>query len=114
MAETSLDFLLVGGEAEGELLDQLARLVPTGRLTMAQNLPLTELAAQLQECWTYIGHDSGISHLAAAVGLQGLVLWGETKQVVWRPQSERMRLLQCAAGLNALSVEDVMAAVRVQ
>jgi heptosyltransferase III len=76
-AQSACDFLLIGGEAEGDRCDRLAAVVPAGRAQVAQNLPLLELARRMQACSAYIGHDSGITHLSAALDLPGLVLWGE-------------------------------------
>jgi heptosyltransferase-2 len=111
-AETDLRFLLVGGEAEGDRLSRLASEIDASRVRLARSLPLAELARLLQECAAYIGHDSGISHLAAALGLPGVVLWGPTRQQVWRPRNECMRLLSAPAGLTGLTVEEVFEAVR--
>lgn len=107
VAQTSLRLLLVGGEAEGGRLERLARLVPGDRLELARSLPLTELAARLQECVGFIGHDSGITHLAAALGLAGVVLWGESVEAVWRPRSDRMRLVREPGGLPAITLDRV-------
>jgi heptosyltransferase-2 len=111
-AETDLGILLVGGEAEGERIGRLSPEVPTERLHLARNLPLSDLILLLQQCSGYLGHDSGISHLAAAVGLPGVILWGPSRQQVWRPRSERMRLLSNPAGLAAISVEEVFSAAK--
>lgn len=92
------NFLLVGGEAEGERLERLASALPPDRVELARSLPLAELAARLAGCDGFLGHDSGISHLAAAVDLPGLVLWGPTNAVVWRPRSERFMLVQAPDG----------------
>jgi heptosyltransferase-2 len=107
VAETRLQFLLVGGEAEGGRLDRLAPLVPADRLQIARSLPLTELAVHLEDCAAFVGHDSGITHLAAALGLAGLVLWGDSAEAVWRPRSDRMRLVREPGGLAALTVDRV-------
>jgi heptosyltransferase III len=114
ISETDYRFLLVGGEAEGERLRRLASGLPAGRFKIAQSLPLADVAALLQQCWGYIGHDSGISHLAAAVGVNGLILWGETQAEVWRPRSDRFELLSCPTGLSELPVNTVLAAARAQ
>src|SRR5207245_11414227 len=65
---TDLKLLVIGGEAEGERLQRLAAALPPVRTRVAQSLPLIDLARLLQGCAAFIGHDSGISHLAAAVG----------------------------------------------
>jgi len=69
---------------------------------------LPELAQMLQQCAGFIGHDSGISHLAAAVGLPGLILWGETAEEIWRPPSDKMLVVRHADGLADLPVSSVL------
>jgi heptosyltransferase-3 len=101
---TGFSLLLVGGEAEGERLQRLAAALPPMRTRVAQSLPLAELARLLQRSRFFIGHDSGISHLAAAVGLPGLVLWGDTAEHIWRPPSEGMKVLCHPEGLARLPV----------
>lgn len=110
--ETTAPLLLIGGEAEGDRLRRLTRDLPPERFALAQNLPMLELAQRLAGCRGFLGHDSGITHLAAAVGLPGLVLWGPSNDVVWRPRSERMKILRGAPGLASLSVEKVLAGVK--
>jgi heptosyltransferase III len=99
--------LLVGGEAETGRLHRLANLLPPSKVRIAQSLPLAELGARLQSCSAFIGHDSGITHLAAALGLPGLVLWADTNPEIWRPLSEAFTLLRHPLGLDQLSVAEV-------
>jgi ADP-heptose:LPS heptosyltransferase len=107
---TDLKFLIVGGEAEEGRLDRLAALLPAWRYRIARSLPLADLAGHLAECAAYIGHDSGITHLAAALGLPTLALWGESVEEVWRPLGENVTIVRAAdgRGLNALSVAAVV------
>jgi heptosyltransferase-2 len=63
----------------------------------AQNLPLPYLAALLARCQVVVGHDSGITHLAAAVGTTTLALFGPTDPLLWGPRSLRACVLQPAA-----------------
>ena len=105
---SELDLLLVGGEAEGERLRRLAAALPPARVKVAQSLPLAELARLLQGCAAFVGHDSGISHLAAALGLPGLVLWGDTAEEIWRPPHEAFTVMKSGGGLEMISVEQVV------
>jgi heptosyltransferase-2 len=105
---TDFNLLLVGGEAEGDRLQRLAAPLPPHRVVLAQNLPLAELAARLQHCTAFAGHDSGISHLAAALGIPTLVLWGETSEAVWRPRGPRVRLVHGGPGLRRLEPGGVL------
>jgi heptosyltransferase-3 len=104
---TTQQLLLVGGEAEEERLARLAKTVPASRLQLAKNLPLPILARSLTACRAFIGHDSGITHLAAAVGLPIIILWGDSMEAVWRPQAEKLRLLKNPQGLEQISVSRV-------
>jgi len=110
-AETSLRFLLIGGEAEGDRAARLAAPLPPARTEVAQGLPLVELARRLAGAGGFVGHDSGITHLAAALGVPGVVLWGESNLEVWRPRGSDCRILRDARGLAALSVEAVASAL---
>lgn len=105
---TSLSLILTGGEAEGERLQRLAAALPTARVSVAQSLPLPELARKLQPCAAFIGHDTGISHLSAALGLPGLVLWGETAEEIWRPPQKNVVIVKDRRGLKTLSVSQVL------
>lgn len=107
--KTRCDFLLVGGEVEGQRLQRLASGLPPQRVQIAQSLPLSELAGRLQTCAAFIGHDSGISHLAAALGLPCLVLWADTIEEIWRPLGERLIIVREPAGVRAIKVQRVVA-----
>ena len=105
---TRWNLLLVGGEAEGGRLRRLAAVLPPARCSIAQSLPLAELAQRIQSAAVFVGHDSGITHLAAAVGLPCVVLWADTLEEVWRPQGEQLVVLKEITGVWAISVEKVM------
>ncbi len=106
LERNGINLLLIGGEAER---DRLQRIAPkdSPRIHLALNLPLTELAARLASAAAFVGHDSGITHLAAALGLRGLALWGESNETIWRPRSERIDVVKTPGGLAALRVETV-------
>jgi len=106
--DKSLNLLLVGGEAEGEQLEKYAELLPADRVRVARNVPLKELARQLKDCAGFIGHDSGITHLAAAVGLPTLALWADTSVSIWRPLGNNVVILQGEAGIASLPVGRVL------
>lgn len=108
-SRTQVNVLLVGGEAEGDRLRRLASRLPAARCEIAQSLPLTELAQWLRACVAFVGHDSGISHLAAALGLPCLVLWADTIEEIWRPQGLRVVIVREPGGLGELGVERVAA-----
>lgn len=107
LTHTGWDLLLVGGEAEGGRLQRLSAALPPARVRVAQSVPLADLARLLHSSAGFIGHDSGISHLAAALGLPALVLWGDTAEEIWSPQGDAVTLLKIPGGLRKITVEHV-------
>jgi hypothetical protein len=53
---------------------------------------LYDLACWLARARLYIGNDSGITHLAAAVGIPVLALFGPTDPAVWGPRGANVRI----------------------
>lgn len=108
VADSGRKVLLVGGEAEGQRLRRMADALPPGQVQLAESLPLPVLKRHLSSCAGFLGHDSGISHLAAALGLPGLVLWGPSNVQIWRPLSRRFDLLVPSGGLENLRCGEVL------
>jgi len=59
-----------------------------------KNLPLWQVAALLSRAELYLGNDSGVSHLAGAVGARGVVLFGPTRPQQWRPLGGALSVIQ--------------------
>lgn len=114
VAGTNLPLLLVGGEVEGDRLQRLASTLPANRVEVLQSVPLVDLARRLAACRAFVGHDSGITHLAGAIGLPGLVLWGDTARAVWAPRNPALRVLSSTQGLAGLAVDEVLDALHSQ
>jgi len=55
---------------------------------------LRELAERLAQTTLYIGNDSGITHLAAAVGCPTVALFGPTDPAVWAPRGRHVYVLR--------------------
>jgi ADP-heptose:LPS heptosyltransferase len=76
-------------------------------------LDLVAVAALLATCDVYLGNDSGVSHLAGAVGARGVALFGPTDPQSWRPLSRRIAALSitpwhgCEEGAPAAAVDTV-------
>jgi len=104
---------VIGGEADESGLAALRDLAPRKSVVFWENLPLTDLAERLAGAQLYLGHDTGISHLAAAAGVPSLLLFGPTDPGVWSPPHDYVRVLRAHEGrLENLAVNTVMAAVR--
>jgi len=74
-------------------------------------LPLPHVAAVVERS-VFIGHDSGISHLAAAAGANCILLFGPTNPDVWAPKNNNVRVLKAPNGkLDDLRIDVVEAAL---
>jgi heptosyltransferase-3 len=102
--------LVVLGEAEAPTA-QLEYDWKDRDVRFAKNLPLPHLAAVLEHT-IFVGHDSGISHLAAAAGANCILLFGPTDPNAWAPKNENVRVLRSQSrSLNDLDIAQVRAAV---
>ena len=104
-------FLL--GEAERSLAGCVGR-----HGTVLEGLPLLEAAGVLASVRGYVGNDSGISHLAAAVGARVVALFGPTDPALWAPRGPEVKVVRAhppdAAGLLGLpvcTVEEALASL---
>jgi ADP-heptose:LPS heptosyltransferase len=64
------------------------------RCVTASGLPLAQLAAVLGGSDLYLGNDSGVSHLASAVGVRTVVLFGPSNVAQWQPRGKRVTILR--------------------
>ena len=85
--------LLIGGEADHAPLDALTAAWRGLPVLPARDLPLPHLAALLARCRLFLGHDTGISHLAAAAGAPCLLLFGPTDQAIWAPANPQVTVI---------------------
>jgi heptosyltransferase III len=106
----NLSLLLVAGEAESSRLEKLTTGLDPTRIEVAFNLPLPTLAQRLASCSRFLGHDSGITHLAAALEVPTLALWGETTEAIWRPLGDHVAIIRSPSGLRNLAVDTVIGA----
>jgi ADP-heptose:LPS heptosyltransferase len=103
--------VVISGEADQAQTGQLEREWKNRDVRFARNLPLPRLAAVLERA-IFIGHDSGISHLAAAAGANCILLFGATDLNVWASKNENVRVLSAPDGrLSDLQIETVEAAL---
>jgi ADP-heptose:LPS heptosyltransferase len=107
VAQTDWGLVIIGGEAESEALDGLEGLIPPARRQVLRGRPLESVAEQLSRCRGFLGHDSGITHLAAAVGIPCLVLWGPSNESVWKPGGPGVQTVSHPGGLADLGIDAV-------
>jgi ADP-heptose:LPS heptosyltransferase len=78
------------------------------------HLGLFELSERMRRGRLFVGNDAGVSHMAGAVGVPSIVLFGPSDDVQWRPRGPAVKILRAASNpksLEALGVEEVLHAI---
>ena len=102
--------LIIGGESDSRQLSRMKLTKPAERQTILESLSLPVLGAVFSQCALFVGHDSGVSHLAAATGIPCLLLFGPTNPDVWAPANDAVVVLQAAdRQLSSLETHTVLA-----
>jgi heptosyltransferase-3 len=105
-----LPVLLLAGPADHAQLKALLAELPSqppAKIKVLINAPLLQVAQHLQRVRGYVGNDSGITHLAALLGVPTVALFGPTEPAVWRPCGPAVVVLR-AQPLERLPVEQVL------
>lgn len=90
--EKKAHVFIVSGPADKEITERLKAEVKD-HVTIVDHLSLSKLSAVIKRCNLFIGNDSGITHLAAAVGTHTLSLFGPTDPKIWGPRGESVKIL---------------------
>ena len=83
LADRGFASVAIGAPQEREVLESLI-LHATGSITTL-DLSLPEVSALAARSHIFVGNDSGIAHIAAAVGTPSVVIFGSSNVAHWRP-----------------------------
>jgi heptosyltransferase-2 len=103
--------LLIGDESQMRLLKRMASELPASRARIVGSAASEQLAVELGGCQGFIGHDSGISHLAAALGVPCVTIWGNSNATIWQPRGSNVTVLKNRAGAIGVTQEGVLSAL---
>jgi len=102
--ERGLRLLTITGPAEPEA-SRLFKELSTGAPAAATDLPIDRLAALISLASLYLGNDSGPTHLAAALCVPAIALFGPTDPAVWRPLGENVKVIRHPSGCSPCARE---------
>ncbi|MCX5892860.1 MAG: glycosyltransferase family 9 protein [Deltaproteobacteria bacterium] len=92
--EYQMGVVWLAGPAEAAAAPYLAALATAQGHVFLTGANLSRVAAVLSRCRLFLGNDSGLTHLAAALGGPRVVaLFGPTNPEVWAPPGEQVRIL---------------------
>ena len=72
---------------ERKILEELEGISKTP-MTTFDNLTLPEITALAERAEIFVGNDSGIAHIAAAVQTRSVVIFGSSNRAHWRPWTD--------------------------
>ena len=70
-------------------------------IDLCNQLSLLDLASLMLISHQILGNDSGPSHLASALGLSGVVIFGPTDLAIWRPLGEQTAVMDSKSSCEA-------------
>lgn len=94
------NIVALGSSGERELCETVMRGIGPDSLNLAGRTMLTELAAVLAQCRLALTNDSGGMHLAAAMGVPVVAVFGITDPARTGPLGASARVLQASAQRN--------------
>jgi heptosyltransferase II len=93
-AEFDADVILFGTAAENPVTAAIASAMKHPPIDLAGKTAIAELPALLSQCHMFIGNDSGAMHVAAAVGLPVVAVFGPTDPGGTAPVTPRCTVVQ--------------------
>jgi len=107
-----LGLVVVGASEDAERAEQVLKLWPTRKVNLCGVVNPRVCAAVLEKSLFFIGHDSGPLHLAAAVNVKCIGLFGKfNKPKRWHPPGVNHQIIHSIEGVEMISVQAVINAI---
>ncbi|HUQ29318.1 MAG TPA: glycosyltransferase family 9 protein [Usitatibacter sp.] len=87
LAQRGLTVVVAGGgsQEERDYVDGLMAHLPAGTVNIAGKVDLAALAWLLRRAKVFVGTDTAVTHMAAALGIPTVALFGPSSPVKWGP-----------------------------
>ncbi len=109
----SYGLLFVGAAEDGPRAEALSAHWPSPVINACGKLSPRESGAAMREAAAFAGHDSGPLHLAAAMNVPCVALFGDfNRPAKWHPFGAHHRIIHNMGGVLAITVGEVDAALR--
>ena len=98
LREREVEVLFLLGPAEMERLRPFEKVQIHAAAKCVAHLALPQVVGLLSCADAFVGNDSGVTHLAAQMGVRTVVLFGPTEPVVYRPLGRTVTVFRDPAG----------------
>jgi len=129
ISEYNVSVIITGSFDERDRADEIIKKCPRNTYNMAGRTSIGTLAALFKTCRLFIGVDSAGVHIAAAVGLPTVSIFGPSSYIDWAPRGAKHTVVykdfpcvpcknkgcedsEVSRCLNELTLEEVQTAVR--
>ncbi len=93
-SEADADVILLGTAAEANVSTAISAEMHQPPIDLTGKTAIADLPALLSQCYLFIGNDSGAMHVAAAVGLPVVAVFGPTDPLGTSPVTHRCSIVQ--------------------
>jgi heptosyltransferase-2/heptosyltransferase-3 len=101
------DIFVIGAESDLDAVQTTVDFTDGPVANLARRLSIDETAALCEQAALYIGNDSGMSHLAAAVGTPTVTIFGPTDPSLYRPLGRQARICATKAAARVPQPRDL-------
>lgn len=100
---------LIQGPADSTAVERVTSCFREQPPHVVTGLEVEDLATFLSSCYCYLGNDSGVTHLAAALGTPTIAIFGPTDPAVWGPRGPKVTVLSSSTECSPCAREEAMA-----
>lgn len=93
ISEYDVSVIITGSMDERERADEIINECPQNTFNLAGKTSIGTLAAVFKTCRLFIGVDSAGVHIAAAVGLPTVCIFGPSSYIDWAPRGQHHRIV---------------------
>jgi heptosyltransferase-2 len=94
ISECGADVIFFGSPGENEIAGRIRSCMKSPAISLVGETSMRELAALFSSCHLFIGNDSGAMHVAAAVGLPVIGIFGSTDPEGTAPVTDHFTLIR--------------------
>ncbi len=89
LTDSGAKVLLLSGPSDADIVNLVYEGATRDAVFIGSGIPIRKIAALIEKSALFLGNDSGLMHLASAVGTPVVSLFGPSDPVIWGPLGDR-------------------------